>query len=121
MSTMFNALVIDDNFDVRSTFKKALLRLGCNVKDVDSAECGISEMSLLPYNIVFASLCVRDSGARGIARWIKNNRPNTKFLIITGWKGQLESHVLAEDGIHGVIHKPLLFNELRDSLLEQLG
>ena len=118
---MFNALVIDDDTDTRITFKKALNRLGCNVNEAESAEKGISKLAVMSYHIVFAALCVRSIGARSIARWVKNNCPDTRFLIITSWKGQLEHHILEIDGIHGVIHKPLLFAEIRDALLDQLG
>ncbi len=121
MNSVFNALIIDNNLDVRATFKKALNRLGCKVNEAESAEKALSELALLPYSIVFAALCVKEMGARGIARWVKLNCPNTKFFIITSWKGNLEEHILAVDGIHGVVHKPLLFTEIRDVLLEQLG
>ena len=121
MEAFFNALIIDDNFDVRETFKKALKKLGCSVHEAESAEKGISELSSTVFNIVFASLCVKNMGARGVGRWIKNHSPATKFFIITSWKGHLEESILAGDGIHGVIHKPLLFTEIRDVLLDQLG
>ena len=118
---MFEALIIDDNLEARTMFKKALNRLGCNVHEAETAENGISQLAMMSFHIVFAALCVRNLGARGIARWVKNNCPNTKFLIITNWKGQLEHHILEIEGIHGVIHKPLLFAEIRDVLLDQLG
>jgi DNA-binding NtrC family response regulator len=121
MESYFNALVIDEDSGVRVCFKKALNRLGCSVKEAESAECGISELASNGFNVVFASLCVKNIGARGVARWIKTHSPKTKFFVITSWKGQLEQHILAVDGIHGVIHKPLLFTEIRDALLEQLG
>ena len=118
---MFNVLVIDDNFDTRTTFKKALYRLGCNVKEAESDENAIPQLTSMFYHVVFAALCVKNLGARGVARWVKSNSPNTKFFIITSWKGKLEENILAIDGIHGVIHKPLLFAEIRDVLLDQLG
>ena len=118
---MFNALVIDDNLDTRTTFKKALNRLGCEVNEAETAENGISKLALMPYHIVFAALSIKNKGARGVARWIKSNSPDTKFLIITSWKGQLEQHILEIEGINGVIHKPLLFAEIRDILLDLLG
>jgi CheY-like chemotaxis protein len=118
---MFNALVIDDNFEVRTTFRKALSRLGCSVNEAETAEKGISQLATVFYHVVFAALCVKNTGARGIARWVKNNSPDTRFFIITSWKGKLEDKILALDGIHGVIHKPLLFAEIRDMLLDQLG
>lgn len=121
MSTYFNALVIDDDKTDRILIKKALNCLGCRVNEADSAEDGISALSLMAYNIVFASLCVKRIGARGIARWTKMNSPNTKFFVITSWKGQLDKHVLDTDGIDGIVHKPLLFTEIRDVLLDYLG
>ena len=121
MSTLFNALVIDDDSNVRTTFKKALQHLGCRVTEAESAEKGINFLNNTNFNIVFAALCVKKMGARAVARWIKANRPNTKFIIITSWKGQLETAILSADGIHGVVHKPLLFTEIREILLEQLG
>jgi hypothetical protein len=42
-------------------------------------------------------------------------------VIVTSWRGELETTVLALEGIHGVIHKPLMFGEVRDMLLELLG
>jgi len=121
MSTLFNALVIDDDSNVRTTFKKALQHLGCKVTEADSAEKGMSVLCNTSFNIVFAALCVKKKGARGVARWVKANSPNTKFFIITSWKGQLETTILSADGIHGVVHKPLLFTEIREILLEHLG
>lgn len=121
MNSLFSALIIDDNLESRSTFKRALVKLGCYVKEADSAESGIQFLLQFPYTIVFASLCVKQMGARGIARWIRKNRPRTKCFIVTNWKGELERNILAIDGIDGVVHKPLLFAEIRDTLLEHLG
>jgi CheY-like chemotaxis protein len=121
MGYFMKALVIDDNIDSRISFTKALARLGCNVNDVDSSEDGITELSLNPYNVVFAALCVKKLGARGVARWIRDNCPATKFFLITSWKGHLDKHILNVEGIDGIIHKPLLFNEIRDTLLDHLG
>ncbi len=121
MSFFINALVIDDNDTARYCFKKALYRLGCSVNEAGSAEEAICELSLMPYNVVMASLCVKKMGGRSIARWVRDNCPATKFFLITSWKGKLEDHILAVDGIHGIIHKPLLFTEIRDVLLKHLG
>ena len=118
---MFNVLIIDDNTDERRSIKAALNRLGCFVNEAETAEHAISQLTMVFYHIVFAALCVKNMGARGIARWVKEHCPDTRFLIITSWKGRLEDKILALDGIHGVIHKPLLFAEIRDTLLEQLG
>ena len=121
MATMFHVLVIDDDLNLRDSMRRNLLRLGCNVTVADTAEGGMDFLKTDKYDAVFAALCVRDMGGRSIARWVKNQMTDTKFFIITSWKGDLEPNLLKLDGIHDVIHKPVNFCEVRDKVLEHLG
>jgi DNA-binding response OmpR family regulator len=121
MAVMFHVLVIDDDEGLRETLRKSLMRLGCDVTVRYTAEQGLDELKKRTFDAVFAALCVRDMGARSIARWVKKNSSETKFLIVTSWKGYLESNLLKLDGIHDVVHKPVKFGEIRDKVLEHLG
>jgi sigma-B regulation protein RsbU (phosphoserine phosphatase) len=121
MSAMFHVLVIDDDSSLREILRKSLSRLGCEVTVVDTAERGIEELQNDQFDAVFAALCVREIGGRSIARWVKRQATDTKFFIVTSWKGDLEPHLLRVDGIHDVIHKPISFSEVRDKVLEHLG
>jgi CheY-like chemotaxis protein len=121
MATSFKVLVVEDNLENQDVLKKTLSRLGCQVATADSAEKGIEELERVHYNAVFSALCVREKGARSIARWVKTKSPGTKVFVITGWKGDLEQNILQLDGIHDVIRKPLIFKEIRDKLMEHLG
>jgi len=121
MSSMFHVLIIDDDTEPRESLKKSLLRLGCDVTVSDTAEHGLDKLKTNQFDAVFAALCVRDIGGRSIARWVKKQSADTKFFIITSWKGDLEPRLLQVDGIHDVIHKPFSFSEIRDKVLEHLG
>jgi DNA-binding response OmpR family regulator len=121
MTGTFNALVIDDNPEVCHTFKKFLARLGCDVSIAESAEEGIDQFSAITYDIVFVALCIREMGARGVARWLRYRFPRTKVMAMTSWKGDLDSSILSIDGIHEVIRKPLNFGELRKTVIRHLG
>lgn len=121
MSVMFHVLVIDEDEVVREALRKYLLRLGCEVVVADSAETGVETLNLIQFDAIFAALCIRDKGGRSVARIVKKQSPETKFFIMTSWKGDLEPHVLKYDGIHDVIHKPFSFSEIRDKVLEHLG
>ncbi len=121
MGVSFRVLVIEDNPATQEALKRSLNRLGCEVFAVDTAEAGTEQLKKTHYDAVFAALCVREKGARTVARWVKTNSPQTKFFVITSWKGDLETNLLYLDGIHDVIRKPLTFNEIRDKLLEHLG
>jgi DNA-binding response OmpR family regulator len=121
MSGSFKILIIEDDPATQEALRRSLSRLGCEVFLVSSAEAGIDEFKKNRYDAVFAALCVREKGARAVARWVKTNSQETKFFVITSWKGDLESNLLHLDGIDGVIRKPLIFTEIRDKLLEYLG
>jgi len=121
MAAMFHVLIIDDDEELRETLRKSLARLGCDVTVSPTAELGMDQLKKKTFDAVFAALCVRDMGARSIARWVKKNSSNTKFLIVTSWKGYLESNLLKLDGIHDVIHKPVKFGEIKDKVIEHLG
>ena len=121
MSNSFQILVISESEETQIELKKNLARLGCKVKCVNSSEIGIEELRKTNYDAVFADLCVREKGGRTVARWVKNESIKTKVFIVTGWKGELEPNLLQLDGIHAVIHKPFIFSEIRDKILEHIG
>lgn len=118
----FNALVVDDSSTVAVPLQTALGRLGCLVRVVNSTDEARSELSEKQYDLVFVELCARgEGGGRGIARWIKSRCLPTRCLLLTGWRGELDHSVLRYDGIHGVIRKPLIFNDIRDTMIDVLG
>jgi len=121
MNNMFHGLIIEDNESTLNTIQNALSRLGWRASSASSAEAGIEELKQKHYDAVFTALCVREQGGRSIARWIKTQELPVKVFIITSWKGELEPHLLQIDGIHDIIHKPLIFTEIRDKVLEHFG
>jgi CheY-like chemotaxis protein len=121
MGVSFKILVIEDNPANQEALKKSLSRLGCQVTAVESSEKGIEEIKKTNFDAVFAALCVREKGARCVARFAKNQSPRTKFFVVTSWKGELDQRFLYLDGIHDIVRKPLIFTEIRDKLLEHLG
>ncbi len=119
---MFKVLIIDDDAESRETMRQHLLRLDFEVFIVETGESAIEKLLNEPFRAVFAPLCLKGMGGRGIARWVKaNHLENTRVFIMTSWKGDLELDILRMDGIHGVIKKPLVFSEVRDTVLEHLG
>jgi DNA-binding NtrC family response regulator len=121
MEFSFKVLIIEDNIDIQESLKRALSRLGCKVTAVDTSENAFEELKNTTFDAIFAELCLKGESSRSIARWVKTNSPQTKFFVITSWKGLLNLEILNKDGIHAIIHKPLIFSEIRDKLLEFLG
>jgi DNA-binding response OmpR family regulator len=121
MSNSFQILFISENVELQVELRKNLARLGCKVKCAMTAEIGIEELKKMNYDAVFADLCVREKGGRSVARWVKNESIKSKVFIVTSWKGELDPNLLRLDGIHAVIHKPFIFSEIRDKILEHIG
>jgi DNA-binding response OmpR family regulator len=121
MGNSFKVLIVSENSETQEGLKKNLTRLGCKVKIEITAESGIEELKNNNYDAVFADLCIKERGGRSVARWVKNEAVQSKVFIVTGWKGELDPHLLKVDGIHAVIHRPFVFSEIRDKLLEQIG
>lgn len=121
MSNLFQILVASDNIETQNELRKNLARLGCKVKCVTSSEQSIEELKKTDFDAVFADLCVREKGGRAVARFVKNDSGKSKVFIVTSWKGELEPNLLRLDGIHAVIHKPFIFSEIRDKVLEHIG
>ena len=121
MANSFQVLIVSELQETQEELKKNLTRLGCKVKFATTAENGIEELKKTTYDAIFADLCVREKGGRSVARCVKNEAIQSKVFIVTSWKGELDPNLLKVDGIHAVIHKPFIFSEIRDKLLEQIG
>lgn len=118
---MFQALVVEDDPGVCGCLQNALSRLGWRVTVSSTAGGAIESLKQANFDAVFAELCLRECGGRSIARWVKSQGTQTRVFIVTSWRGELEPSLLRLDGIHSVVHKPLIFNEIRDIVLEHFG
>ena len=118
----FRALVVEDDAGVSGTLCNALTRLGCRAAVVPDTQQARAELEHSRYDAVFVELCARgEGGGRGIARWLRAHSSGTACFLVTGWKGDLEQSVLSREGVHGIIRKPLIFNEIRDAVIEHFG
>jgi CheY-like chemotaxis protein len=91
MGNTFQILILEDNLGTKEILKKTFSRLGCHVTFAESSEDGIAQLLKTHFDAVFAELCIRgEKGARGLARWVKCKFPNTKFFLVTSWKGDLD-------------------------------
>lgn len=121
MSSVFRALVVGDNPSTQKALQNVLVRLGYGVTLAEDSDGAIRELQRENFDAVFSELCIRDAGGRGIARWVRDNCLSTKCFILTSWRGNLENDLLNLDGINGVVRKPIVFNEVRDTVIEHFG
>ena len=122
MELKHNVLVIDEDADLRDSLKHLLEKLGCDVATAASAESGRERIRQCRYDAVFASLCMERCGETHMAKWAQENSAGrTKFIVTTGWQGDLEPDMLRLNGIHDVLRRPFNPGEVRDKVREHLG
>jgi len=122
MESKHNVLVIDENAALRDCLKQFLEKLGCDVATAASAETGRELIRQCSYDAVFASLCMERQGGRHMAQWARENAAGcTKFIVTTGWQGDLEPDLLRLNGIHDVLRRPFNFSDVREKIQEHLG
>ena len=118
---MFKILIVEESPSTRELLKESLQKLGCAVLFADTSEEIYQTLRATRIDAVFADLCMRNMNVRAISRDIKSQYPETKFFLLTGWKGDLDKEMLLVDGIHAVFRKPIIFSKIRDTILEYFG
>jgi CheY-like chemotaxis protein len=113
---LFHVLIISELQETVDELKKICVRLGCRVALAHSTEAGLESLTAGHYDAVFADLCVRSAGGRGVAHMVKLFKLPASVFILTGWKGTLDQTLLLSEGIRGVLRKPFTSNEIRDAL-----
>jgi DNA-binding NtrC family response regulator len=119
---MFHACVIDDDPQTVTALRTSLNRLGCDVVVSEATEESFLEGNGgSKIDVAFVSLSLRKVGARRMAQMIQTRYPHSKVILITGWKGVLDSNTLLKEGFAGVLRRPPRFSEIKKVLIDHLG
>jgi len=108
-------LLVDDDPEVSDILGLTLQQLGHRVRIATSGKEALSALKQGDYRLVITDLGMPDMSGRDVARAVKDLKPGTPVMLITGWGVQPDSEKMAE--IDGVIEKPFS----KDSLLVQIA
>jgi CheY-like chemotaxis protein/anti-sigma regulatory factor (Ser/Thr protein kinase) len=97
-------LLVDDDPNVSEVLELMLEQLGHRVTGVTSGQEAVSAFDQDDYDLVITDLGMPDISGREVAKAVKDIRPGTPVILITGWGVQLNLEELP--GIDGVIAKP---------------
>ena len=97
-------LVADDNTEVGDVLGLTLQNMGHRVKIVNSGSEAVDAFRNDGYDLVITDLGMPDMSGREVARAVKQAKPDTPVLLITGWGVQLDLNVIPE--IDSIITKP---------------
>ena len=78
-------LVIDDEEIIRTSCKKILTPEGYTVETAESGSDGLKMLRKGHFDLVLTDLKMPDTDGIGVLKGVKENRPDTEVIIITGY------------------------------------
>jgi len=99
-------LVVDDEPIVIRSCEAVLRSEGYSVEGVLSAKEAILRMERHPYDLVFTDLKMPEVDGITLIKWMKQKRPDTGIVIITGYPSQDTIKDALEMGIIDYVPKP---------------
>jgi signal transduction histidine kinase len=111
-------LVVDDDPQVSEVLELMLKKLGHEVTVFNTGRKAVSAFKEDQYNMVITDLGMPDLTGREVAKAVKEKKPDTPVLLITGWGVQLELDEMPE--IDGLIAKPFSKQVLSAKVAELL-
>ncbi len=112
-------LLVDDDVEVGQVLDLMLKQLGHRVTAVNTGEAAVNTFEMGEYDLVITDLGMPDMPGSDVARAVKDIRPGTPVLLITGWGVQLDREELPE--VDGVVAKPFSKDTLSQQLSELLA
>jgi PAS domain S-box-containing protein len=108
-------LLVDDDPEVSEVLELMLRQMGHRVVGANTGEAAVNTFEVGDYDLVITDLGMPDMSGREVAVAVKDIKPGTPVVLITGWGVQLDSEEMPE--IDGVVAKPFS----KESLLEQIA
>jgi NADH-quinone oxidoreductase subunit E/NADP-reducing hydrogenase subunit HndA len=107
-------LVVDDEPVVIRSCETVLKSEGYNVEGILSGREAILKMEQSPYELVFTDLKMPEVDGITLIKWIKQKRPETGIVVITGYPSQETIKEALEVGIIDYVPKPFTPTVLLD-------
>jgi NADH:ubiquinone oxidoreductase subunit E/CheY-like chemotaxis protein len=114
MADDLKILVVDDEPIVIRSCEAVLKSEGYNVEGLLSAKDAILKMEQHPYDLVFTDLKMPEVDGITLIKWMKQKRPDTGIVIITGYPSQDTIKDALELGIIDYVPKPFTPSVLLD-------
>ena len=111
MADEIKILVVDDEPIVIRSCETVLKSEGYNIEGCLGGKEAILKMEQTAYDLVFTDLKMPEVDGITLIRWIKQKRPDTGIVIITGYPSQDTIKDALEIGIIDYVPKPFRSEE----------
>lgn len=106
MSVQTHVLIIDDEVEVGTFFRRLLERKGCRVKVAVSGSEAVRALEEDSYQVAMVDLKLPDANGLNLLQEIKNRQPNCEVIIMTGYSTTKTAVKAIQLGAFDYIEKP---------------
>ena len=112
-----NLIIIDDDLPFRERLSRSMEKKGFNVESFGNAKNSIKRIKEKNFDYAIVDMKLDDGSGLELIRIIKENNPNTKPLLLTGY-GNIATAVAAiKSGAIDYLPKPAESDQIYDALI----
>jgi CheY-like chemotaxis protein len=116
----FKILVVDDNENIREMLEDFLNFEGHEPVLAKDGKEALQIFCEQDFDIVITDLGMPGMSGWELSKCIKQRKPETPIVIITGWGAQLEAENLKENKVESILTKPFNLDQVKQ-MIETVG
>ena len=118
MKRQVRVILLDDEPIVCERLKPALEKIGFYVEAYTESQDVIDRVSQEKFDVLVTDLKMQKPDGLDVMKFVKQQSPTTKVIIITGFATQETAAEAMESGAVEFIAKPFKISQLRDLILK---
>lgn len=107
MSAQKRVMFVDDEEGVRVSWNRYLSQHGFDVTTAENGASAISKLQAEPVDVVVSDLKMPGVDGVQLLQWIHAERPNTQFILLTGFGNDEVEKRVRELGAFDYLNKPI--------------
>jgi DNA-binding NtrC family response regulator len=113
-------LVVDDELNICRNCSRILSKSGYETDYAIDGQTALQKLSADSYELVITDVRMGSIGGGEILQWVRENRPETMVVVITGYASIQSAVDLMKNGAFDYLPKPFTPEELRNVVAEAL-
>ena len=114
-------LVLDDEPIVCERLKSSLEKYGLSVETFTDSQKALERLAEECFDVLVTDLKMKQPDGLEVVRFVKENCPRTKVVVITGFATEHTASEVLEAGASEFIAKPFKISTLRELVLKLLA
>ncbi len=113
-------LIVDDEINICRNCEKILSKMDCEVSIAQNGHDALALIEAEPFDVVVTDLKMSRMGGMEVLRRIKENNPDIRVIVITGYASVSSAVEVMKIGAFDYLPKPFTPHELRAVVLQAI-